>query len=62
MNEYDYYNSEILGIRFKIRKDRTPADVIFEDGVIYTEKEVEKLDKISKTCHSVKKIFRGVIV
>ena len=61
---YDYYHSEILGLDFAVRKDRTPADVMFEDGVVYSEEEMGRL-KLSnnvKVIHSLKKIFKGEVI
>ena len=56
------YVSEIIGKRYQVRQ----GWVKFEDGVIYSPKEIELIrclvDEQKKQVHTVKNIFGGEVI
>jgi predicted transcriptional regulator len=61
------YHSKKLNLRYKIKQNNVGQNiVVFEDDVNYSQYEMNKLKNLSDCViikvHSLKKIFKGVIV
>ena len=61
------YNSKKLNLQYKIKQNKSGQDIaVFSDNVNYSQYEMNKLKNLSDCAiikvHSLKKIFKGVIV